>query len=78
VEFNFQFFSWSFCCRDSAEFEFWNNAYNWVMGNRFSLNPAAEIFSLIFPSFVGDWPLGILGEECRNPKIKIVQAEIPR
>ena len=43
-------------------------------GNEFSLNPMADIFSLILPSFVGDWPLDILGEECRNPKIKIAQA----
>ena len=34
----------------------------------------ADICSLILPSFVKDWPLDILGEECRNPKIKIVLA----
>ena len=43
-------------------------------GNEFSLNPMADIFSLILPSFVKDWPLDILGEDCRNPKIKIVLA----
>jgi len=44
------------------------------LGNGFSLNPMADIFSLVLPSFVKDWPFDILGEECRNPKIKIMLA----
>ena len=43
-------------------------------GNGFSLNPMADIFSLILPCFLEDWPLDIFGEDCRNPKIKTAQA----
>ena len=43
-------------------------------GNEFSLNPMADTFSLILTSFVKDWLLDILGEDCRNPKLKIVLA----
>ena len=36
-------------------------------GNEFSLNPTADIFSLILPSFVRDWPLDILEDKnCAN------------
>ena len=37
--------------------------YKTESGNEFSLNPTADIFSLILPSFFGDWPLDILGDK---------------
>ena len=77
MEFNFQFFVIEFLLY-IVQYLHFRTTYKTGTGNRFSLNPTADIFSLILPSFVGDWPLDILGEEYRNPKIKIVQAEIPR
>ena len=56
VEFNFYFFFF-------IEFLLYTvQSLLFGSGNGFSLNPTAVIFSLILPTFVGDWPLDILGQ----------------
>ena len=60
MEFNFSFFFIEFLSYIVQNLRF-GTTYKTGSGNGFSLNPTADIFSLILPSFVGDWILDILG-----------------